>query len=46
MIRKLIFLVCLGLATFSLASAKSNPFIEDPEAEWGYVASPSSIESW
>lgn len=46
MIRKLIFLVCLGLATFSLASAKSNPYIEDPEAEWGDVANPAAIQSW
>jgi hypothetical protein len=46
MIRKLIFLVCLGLATFSLTSAKSNPFIEDPKAEWGDVNSPSTIQSW
>jgi hypothetical protein len=46
MIRKLIFLVSLLFATYSLTSAKSNPFIEDPEAEWGNVSSPSTIQSW
>jgi len=43
---KIFLLLCLIVAAYSVATAKSNPYIEDPLAEWGDVTAPASIPIW
>ncbi len=46
MTRKVVLMVFIFCAAYSLTLAKSNPYIEDPKAEWGDVSNPSTIQNW
>jgi hypothetical protein len=46
MLRKLMLFALLALATFSAVFAKVDPYVEDPDEEWGDLADPASIWSW
>jgi hypothetical protein len=43
---KIIVFLYLILSVTSLVSAKSNPYVEDPQVEWGDVSAPDSIAIW
>jgi hypothetical protein len=46
MSRKLILLTLFTFALVGTALAKIDPYVEDPEAEWGDVSEPATVHSW